>query len=648
MATPTKDTGHFDDLLTCTICLETFKVPKYLPCLHTFCETCIDTYISSSVGKGKITEGFTCPVCRKVVSAGATLEKPELWAATLPTNHFVASMLDKQAIQKAVKLCDSCQLNKESTKAKSWCTICEEAFCEQCEKYHKNFKMSARHKLLNIEEMQSGVTPFKVCEVQNCEEHPGKIVEFYCLDHSQPCCTSCATLTHRKCENVTSIQKAASGIKQSKKASDLSQKLREHVIQLGDIIDDRNKNLADVEISTGEIKTTVTNIKTEISTHIDRIEEILTTELTSTKKKVEIEVKDEVGVLSSYRSAVKKWKTVIDSVLEHGTEEQCLMEMNKIEPKILELEQEIKLVVKKIKHVSVAFSPSSPITDFIRNAKSFGNIKIDKSSVSSLSCNLEIDKVDFRTGSINILQVIDVCNGAGSASGIFVQNLLLFTVRERNKVVKYNNDGQSLLSELALPGAPGDIAVVTQFKVAVSSRGQGVCIVDSNKMTLLQTLNLPGIPVYGISFVNEELFITCDSSTLTWINLSSGQTINQRTTNGGSYFVLSLSQTDYMYVDSTSSVDYVVGNKNKFTYTNSDFDYPRGIGIDCIGNLYIATNGSRNIHQITNGGELIRKIPASTVGIEKPWTIRFAPRSNKFIVTCNSSGKAALCEIVSK
>ncbi|CAG2228824.1 TRIM56 [Mytilus edulis] len=436
MATPTKDTEHFDDLLTCTICLETFKVPKYLPCLHTFCESCINTYIVSSVEKGKITEGFTCPVCRKIVSGEDKLEKPELWAPSLPTNHFVTSMLDKQAIKKAEKMCDSCQLNKEKTKAKSWCTICEEAFCEQCEKYHKNFKISARHKLLNLQEMESGRTPFKVCEVQSCEEHPGKIIEFYCLDHSQPCCTSCATLTHRKCENVTSIQKAASGIKQSTKASGLSQKLREHVILLGEIIDDRNKNLADVENSTEEIKTRVTDIKTEILKHLDRIEETLLTELTSTKKQVGIELKDEVGMLSSYSSAVKKWKTVIDSVLEHGSEQQCLLQINKIEPKISELEQEIEDLVKNIKSVKVVFSPSSPITDFIRNTKSFGNIKIDKSSVSSLSCNLEIDKVDFRTGSINILQVIDVCNGAGSTSGIFIQNLLLFTIHNKKKVVQ--------------------------------------------------------------------------------------------------------------------------------------------------------------------------------------------------------------------
>lgn len=52
-----------DDHLTCAICLDHFKTPKALPCLHTFCENCIRDYVFGrnfdKVGK------FPCPTCQQ-------------------------------------------------------------------------------------------------------------------------------------------------------------------------------------------------------------------------------------------------------------------------------------------------------------------------------------------------------------------------------------------------------------------------------------------------------------------------------------------------------------------------------------------------------------------------------------------------------
>ncbi|XP_070546076.1 tripartite motif-containing protein 2-like [Ptychodera flava] len=47
-----------EDFLCCTICLEQFKSPKILPCLHTFCEQCLVTLVEK-IGS------LTCPECRK-------------------------------------------------------------------------------------------------------------------------------------------------------------------------------------------------------------------------------------------------------------------------------------------------------------------------------------------------------------------------------------------------------------------------------------------------------------------------------------------------------------------------------------------------------------------------------------------------------
>jgi hypothetical protein len=63
------------------------------PCLHTFCETCIHTYITSSV-KGDKSTGFKCPICRRLMLFGEKEGNPETWSKQLPGNHFVLSLLN--------------------------------------------------------------------------------------------------------------------------------------------------------------------------------------------------------------------------------------------------------------------------------------------------------------------------------------------------------------------------------------------------------------------------------------------------------------------------------------------------------------------------------------------------------------------------
>lgn len=91
--------------------------------------------------------------------------------------------------------------------------------------------------------------------------------------------------------------------------------------------------------------------------------------------------------------------------------------------------------------------------------------------------------------------------------------------------------------------------------------------------------------------------------------------MDKRQTSSDSNFVLSLVKHDYIYGTNNNSINYSVGCSTKFTYTNNKLAVPSGIGEDIVDNLYIAKYNSANIHQITNEGNQIRIIPATTVGI---------------------------------
>ena len=240
----TKREDH-TNLLKCSICLDTFQVPKYLPCLHIFCESCVTTFVSSSVESTK--NNFKCPICRRTVTLGDLKNNIEAWVKRLPLNNLIVSMVDKQAMTQSEKLCDPCQFNTESVKAVSWCPTCEEGLCKSCEKSHRSFKISSSHVIVPLEEMDSDKMSLGFRGINYCSEHNGKIIEVYCVDHSRPCCTLCATLSHRRCENVISIDTAAAGIKQSTKAVDLSNELQQKSKHIDEMIENRKENIGVIE-----------------------------------------------------------------------------------------------------------------------------------------------------------------------------------------------------------------------------------------------------------------------------------------------------------------------------------------------------------------------------------------------------------------
>ncbi|VDI13874.1 Hypothetical predicted protein [Mytilus galloprovincialis] len=644
MAASTKKTENFDDLLTCTICLETFKVPKYLPCLHTFCESCIDTYIVSSNEKDNTSEGFRCPVCRMFVSFKGRPEKLEAWASKLPNNHFVTSMLDKRAIQRSEKMCNSCQVKNKTKNAISWCTTCQEAFCGQCEEYHKSFKITSKHTVINVQKIQSDQSDYQITGALSCEDHADKIVEVFCVDHSKPCCTLCATLTHRKCENVISIQNAAIDIKQSNKTNELVRKLKEKGKGINEIVQNQKQNLDSIQTQYENILQEISQLKERAIEHLNKIEEQIQIEMSSSKTQVDLKLTDEVDTFSNYKSMVNNWERMLIGTIRSGSEQQCLLEVNKIGSKFTALEEEMNEAVKRIKYVSFCFVPSDQMTKFTSSTESLGSFKIHEQCLerTTSSSTLLNKTVNVRTGVVKVVRTI--ADNLGQVSAIFVLDYVI-TARKHNKTVeKYSIDG-NFLASLAVECDPTDVTHVNQSQVAISSVQRKVLIVDGTDLKLLQSLTLQDTPVYGLCFVDNDQFIVACSSTLTWTSSSSGQKINKMQTRGSSFFVSKSDKEGFICGDGDHSVSHVVGHTRSFTYSSSQLSSPRGIGIDFKGNIYIAGYGSKNIHQITNDGKLIRVILSEILGVKSPWTIRFHHITNQFLVTCYASGKVLLCEI---
>ncbi|XP_071145591.1 transcription intermediary factor 1-alpha-like [Mytilus edulis] len=641
MAIAQDKTDNFDDLLTCTICLETFKGPKYLPCLHTFCKTCINTYTLSTANKGKTETTFKCPICRQDVLMGESPGNPETWAEKLPGNHFVASMMDRQEIRKSEKMCDSCKVNNKSEKARSLCTVCDEAFCSSCETYHKSFKISAKHPIISLEDVGTNKETVIVSSLIFCEEHSGEIIKAYCVDHSKPICTLCATLAHRKCDDVITIEKAVSGIKKSQKSMELSTELKDTNKKLSDLILDRKNHLTDFEKEVQAILTKVSTIKDNIIEHLNKIEEQIKDEIIKSKKETVLKLSEESTDLESLKSTVDNWIAIYDTCLQHGSELQCLLEMNRINENKKKFGDAFNKGMSEIKNISMHLEANDIAENFAKRVANIGEVKLFETNTSPI---LSLGKtINFHTGNINVIKCIDLNAQCVYLSGLFMKDEFIFTNGQSYKVLKFSHNGD-ILAELKLLSQPCDIDIINGTRVAVSCSSRTFFIINTHNMTLCHTV-ANTYPVHGFCHVNGE-FILASSTTLTWINATTGIKTDEALTNGDSFYLYAKDRSDFICANGLNTVSRTVNNTKVFSYTNEKLSNARGISVDYDENFYICAHTSGNIHQITKDGKLIRIIPAESIGIKQPWVIRFKKNSNQFFVTCNQTGKIVVCEII--
>ena len=177
--------------LECSICLDTFKQPKLLPCFHVFCKSpCLEKLVS------KDGHSLTCPTCRHIVPLS------EKGVAGLQSDFHIDRLFEiRDAFSKAADSepsetqCDSC----EDGNATGYCQDCADLLCDECQAAHKKMRKLKGHNLLTLEEYHTQsinlIPPKKV--TPNCPKHPENALKIYCETCSRLICTDCTIRLHR-------------------------------------------------------------------------------------------------------------------------------------------------------------------------------------------------------------------------------------------------------------------------------------------------------------------------------------------------------------------------------------------------------------------------------------------------------------------
>ncbi|XP_078611828.1 tripartite motif-containing protein 2-like [Branchiostoma floridae x Branchiostoma japonicum] len=195
-----------EEFLVCQICLEDFRQPKVLPCLHTFCQPCLERLLATEpVGK------LSCPECRQDVPL------PENGVQGLKSNFLVGKLHDIMRQQPKVsgKTSESqregipCTACARGIPAEFYCVECTDYLCNVCNDTHRGLKGTRSHKVITIQDLQSGriANEIRARESSKCEDH-NELNKFYCDTCHRVICLHCVVTAHKDHQYVE-IEKAA-------------------------------------------------------------------------------------------------------------------------------------------------------------------------------------------------------------------------------------------------------------------------------------------------------------------------------------------------------------------------------------------------------------------------------------------------------
>ncbi|CAG2233487.1 unnamed protein product [Mytilus edulis] len=175
--------------LECPICNELFndtdRHPRVLPCLHSYCYTCLKTLIEQSK--------YTCPLC-----------KSDFFVQNISVDSFSKDntrrdLLDfvRAGDNKSVIQCDEC----ENEKAISRCKDCFRFICKSCQAAHKTMKTFSGHEVFALDGFELSmdhVSEFRHAGMCSLSNHQKNQLTLFCAgpECQKPICYSCCLTCH--------------------------------------------------------------------------------------------------------------------------------------------------------------------------------------------------------------------------------------------------------------------------------------------------------------------------------------------------------------------------------------------------------------------------------------------------------------------
>ena len=126
MAAASVPQSQMKEIVTCTLCFEVFnsaeKLPKGLPCMHTFCLECLEKYV-----KNQLDLVLPCPLCQ------GNFTVPKDGVGAIPTNILVKQIVETLPMKDIKTIPSKGRCKEHQREAGEFvCITCSVPMCDEC------------------------------------------------------------------------------------------------------------------------------------------------------------------------------------------------------------------------------------------------------------------------------------------------------------------------------------------------------------------------------------------------------------------------------------------------------------------------------------------------------------------------------------
>lgn len=168
----------------CSICQETYTIPKVLSCFHTFCQPCLEKL-------QEVADKISCPECHQDTFLGG-----QGLTGLLP-DYAVSNLLETNALDTSALHCTGCK--SKETNAVARCFDCANFLCANCVMAHQFMHCFEGHRVASLSEIQGNKDENGSGKSEKpiyCPRHKTDVLKFFCKTCVQPICKECTVFDH--------------------------------------------------------------------------------------------------------------------------------------------------------------------------------------------------------------------------------------------------------------------------------------------------------------------------------------------------------------------------------------------------------------------------------------------------------------------